>query len=136
MGARGPIGKSAAGLKFTAGAPPAPAWLDATAKAEYERAVTELASIPDHIQQVDLAVLATYAQAYSDVCRLTKAVRREGDTVKSSKGTAYLNPKSIALASAHKRLQQASAKLGFSPVDRLRMTGKGKKGSGELDAFV
>lgn len=142
MGARGPLPKGRKpALKFAPGVPPPPAWLDATARAEYARVVEELAANPDHLQQVDMSVISTYAQAYSDVCRLTRDVRKEGETlVSATKGTSYLNPKVGALSAAYNRMREAAAKLAFSPVDRMRMSGKGggtgKKGTGELDAFV
>ncbi len=119
---RGPTKPSSKpSLNFPPGVPPPPAYLDAFARREYRRVTALLGAVPNHLQQVDMSVLATYAQAYSDVCRLTKEVRVEGETLVSElKGTSYLNPKCSALSAAHNRLRESAAKLAFSPLDRVR----------------
>lgn len=127
-------------LKFPPGVPPAPGFLDADAVKEYERVVGLLAATPDHLQQVDAACLATYAQAYADVGRLTRDVRKEGETlVSEAKGTSYLNPKCSALSAAHNRLRESAAKLAFSPYDRARAGTKpaaGVSASNPLAGFI
>lgn len=125
MGARGPLPEAKPTVNFRPGVPSAPSWLDPVAKREYKRVVRLLAERPGHLQQVDMAVLCTYAQGYSDVVRLTLDVRREGESLSGAKGGSYLNPKCSALAQAHNRMREAQAKLGFSPGDRARTSAKG-----------
>lgn len=78
----------------------------------------------DYLQQVDMAHLMTYAQSYSDVCRLTKIVRQQGESLLSSKGGMYPNPNNNALQMAYNRMKVAAGALGFSPSDRNRIGSK------------
>lgn len=123
MGARGPHSKTKKTLAFTPGVPPPPAWLDAAAVKEYHRVTREIAKTdPDCLQQVDMAVLSQYAQASSDIARLTLVVREEGETLSNpEKGTKYPNPNNNALQMAIGRQEKAASKLGFSPADRARL---------------
>ena len=106
--------------KFTEGMVEPPNWLDGDAKNEWDRVVVELQAI-NILQRVDMAVLATYCQAYSDVARLTEKVRRAGETLISTAGNPYLNPDFNVLSVAYTRLERSVAKLGFSPSDRARL---------------
>lgn len=140
MGSRGPIAKNTPTLQFKAGIPAASEFLSDKAKAEFARVVEELAAIPGHLQQVDLSVVETYAQAYADRARLEGEIRTEGDTLVSDKGNAYMNPKVGVLSSVCNRLKDSSARLGFSPSDRARVNAKvatTKTGKANpLDEFV
>jgi P27 family predicted phage terminase small subunit len=120
MGARGPAPKGKGCVAFRAGVPKPPAWLDQCGRMEYRRAVREIGHANGG-QQMDMALLATYAQAYSDVRRLTMVVRKEGETLMSDKGNVYMNPNCNALSMAKKTLMAAAAKLAFSPSDRARV---------------
>ena len=121
MGSRGPAPKAKAGtIKFRAGVPPAPPWLDDDAKAEYARAAEELEAAEASVQQPDMAVLARYAQAYSDVARLTQKIRDEGEVTMGVQGPVA-NPRLRALSLAHRTLAETCQKLGFSPADRARV---------------
>lgn len=142
-GSRGPKSKSTSSkkIKFESGIPSAPAWLDAVAKAEYKRVSTILLKVTDHLQMVDMSVLSTYSQAYSDVCRLTKSIRDDdsskrkikiGEALISDKGNLYLNPKVGALGNAYARMEKAASKLGFSPADRERLEATNAKKESKL----
>lgn len=122
MGARGAIPRNAAKacIKFRAGVPPAPSWLDADAKKEYARAADELMAAEASLQQADFYVLATYAQACSDVARLTKQIRDEGEVITTPHGVQS-NPRLRALSQAQRSLMSTTQKLGFSPADRARV---------------
>ena len=120
MGARGPAPKGKGCVAFRSGVPRPPAWLDASGRTEYRRAAREIAHANGG-QQMDMALLATYAQAYSDVRRLTLAVRKEGETLTSDKGNVYLNPNATLLSMRQKTLMAAASKLAFSPSDRARV---------------
>ena len=138
MGSRGAPAKSSTGtIKFRAGVPPPPAWLDIAARTEYKRAVDELMSADASVQQPDMAVLATYAQAYSDIARITEDIREEGDVVTGPQGT-IANPRFRALSLAQRTLSQACQKLGFSPADRARVpkAAASSKPDNAFSAFV
>lgn len=124
MGRRGPAPKDKA-LRlcdYKAGVPAAPDWLCDDARAEYDRITDILLASGDGLALVDMSVLASYAQAYADVKRITLIVRLEGETLMSDKGNTYLNPSLTALSMAHNRLSKYAAKLGFSPSDRSHIT--------------
>lgn len=128
-------------LKFPAGVPNAPPHLDAAARDEYSRIVELLAAVPDHLQAVDLGVVATYAQAWADVCRIAPVVRSEGEVlVNAVKGTSYINPRLSALSQARNAMFEAAKRLGFSPVDRARAgtrpAGSGSAPSSPLMGFL
>jgi P27 family predicted phage terminase small subunit len=122
MGARGPISQKAAGLNFAAGVPPAPDWMDDGGRAEYERLIAELGST---LQQPDFAVVATHAQAFADVARLTTKIR--GNEVTDGPQGPVANPLLRFLAQAQRTLMQTSAKLAANPADRSRINVKPTK---------
>lgn len=124
MGRRGPApkDKTLRLCDYKAGVPIAPDWIDEEAREEYDRITEILLASGDGLALVDMSALAGYAQAYSDVKRLTAIVRLEGETLMSDKGNAYLNPTMTALSMAHTRLLKYTSKLGFSPSDRSHIT--------------
>lgn len=139
MGSRGPAAKGASSIKFAPGVPEAPEHLDDIARAEYTRVAEQMDQAGrDYLQQVDMAHLMTYAQSYADVCRLTKVVRTEGESLLSAKGGMYPNPNNNALQMAYNRMKVAAAALGFSPSDRNRIGNKtaGKAKADPLGEFV
>ncbi len=139
MGSRGPTTKAGkpGTIKFRAGVPTAPEWLDDEARAEYTRAVEELAAADASVQQPDMAMLATYAQAYADVGRLTKYIREEGEVTQGVQGPVA-NPRLRALSLAQRSLHNACQKLGFSPADRARVpkAAASSKPDNAFSAFV
>ena len=137
MGSRGPMPKASAPvLQFRLGVPPPPDWLDEGAKAEYQRAAAELDAAGTALQQVDFAVLCAYAQAYSDLARLTKEIRDKGEVVEGYNGP-IANPLIRTLALAFQTLRATAQKLGFSPSDRGRIGGKAPgSGKNPLNEFI
>ncbi len=121
MGSRGPAPKPKSAVQYRTGVPPAPSWLDADALKEYSRAAREIARGSNTLQRVDVGALAAYAQAWSDVGRITALVRDEGELVTLPNGIRTENPRLATLARAQRILLQAAGKLGFSPADRARM---------------
>lgn len=120
MGARGPAPQAKAGaIRFRPGVPPPPDHLDADAVAEYVRAAEELEAADASLQQVDFSCLAAYAQAYSDVRRLTLQLRGKETTVTPQGEIA--SPLLRFLALAERTRMSNAAKLGFSPADRARV---------------
>ncbi len=122
MGSRGPAPKAAATdiMRIRQGVPPPPPWLDDAAAAEYKRVAKELGAA-EVAQQTDAATLATYAQAYADVARLTVEIRAQGEVVTLPNGIQTANPRLKVLAQAQRQLAASSSQLGFSPVARTRV---------------
>lgn len=108
-------------INFGAKIPPPPPHLDADAKKEYRRVAKAMEEAGEgYLQVVDVALLATYAQAWSDVIRLTPLVRGK-ETLTSDKGNDYPNPLAASLAQANNRVASTSKELGFSPNSRKRI---------------
>lgn len=108
-------------INFGAQIPPPPPHLDADAKKEYRRVAKAMEDAGEgYLQVVDVALLATYAQAWSDVIRLTPLVRGK-ETLTSDKGNDYPNPLAASLAQANNRVASTSKELGFSPNSRKRI---------------
>lgn len=134
MGNRGPAAKlKKGGIAYATGTPKAPAWLDEIAATEYARAAKLMG---DALTHADMSVLSTYAQAYADFVRLTAELRTEKEVVKLNNGVLAANPKCNLREAACKRMQSASSKLGFSPVDRARVPASSKAEVDEFDEFV
>lgn len=139
MGARGPQPGFKEKLKahFTDGVPPPPDWLDAAAVEEYLRVSEELEKQPGHLQMVDMAVLAQYAQSYSDTVRLTAEIRIFGEFAYSPKTwTEYAHPRVGMLSMARKALLECATKLGFSPTSRSQLGPREKKAANPLNAIL
>ncbi len=101
----------------------APAWLRKEARMEFERVVQETAEI-GLLDNLDLSVLAIYADAYYHYTKLSKQLAREGDTVTvESRSSTYdkVNPKLQAQSHYVDRIMKASTKLGMATTDRLRL---------------
>ena len=102
-----------------------PAWLDPVARAEYERVVRETAKA-DMLDNLDLNVLALYADAYSRYRELQDDIAEHGAVLElvSAKGLPYRkkNPSLDALKIYSDIIFKTSAKLGLATVDRLRLT--------------
>jgi P27 family predicted phage terminase small subunit len=93
-----------------------PAHLDDVGRAEYIRASGLLGA---HCTPADMAVVAQYASAWSDVVRLEQAAR--GNEVVQGPQGPVVNPLLKAIAIKKREMMQAASKLGFSPVDRARV---------------
>lgn len=123
MGLRGPAAKEKPLrlIKFKAGVPPPPDWIDAEATEEYQRICQILVDSGEDLALVDMASLAIYAQCYSEVVTLTEEVRAHGFTLLNDKGQAYKNPATSVLNASRAALLKAIATLGFSPAARARI---------------
>ena len=103
----------------------APDWLDDTAKKEFERVVAETAKA-DMLDNLDLGVVAIYADAWSRYIELAEQIREEGMVVEltGSRGQPYtkVNPAVIAQQTYVDRIYKASTKLGIACTDRLKLT--------------
>jgi len=106
----------------------APDWLDPMAEREFSRVYKELGR--DKIKEVDLSLLADYAQAYADCVGLKERIfgkhgnhtkqrtQGEGLTLEGPKGGEYLNPVYVALMNRRDNLAQLRRDLYFTPKSR------------------
>lgn len=96
-----------------------PSWLDRGAKKEFRRVADEFAQI-GILDNLDLAVLAMYAHAYSHMQTLAKSLNKDGD-IRETDGFRVTASELNAYEKYSKILMQCSAKLGLSTVDRLKL---------------
>lgn len=101
-----------------------PDWLDLEAKKEFTRVVNEAARI-DLLDNLDLSVLAVYADAWSNFIALRDRLQKEGNVIDvyGSQGNRIpkVNPALTAQEMYVKRIMTASAKLGLATTDRLKL---------------
>ena len=96
-----------------------PAWLSEDAKAEFARVAAEAAVI-EHLDNLDLAILAIYADNYIRYTAASRAMQERGITVKTELGEAP-SPYIAIADRAATQIMRCSAKLGLSTTDRLRL---------------
>lgn len=115
----------------------APVWLRKEARLEFERIVKETEEI-GMLDNLDLAVLAIYADAYYHYTKLSKQLAREGDTVIEERRydrVLKVNPKLQAQSQYVERIMKASTKLGMATTDRLRLIVP-EKGTDKKNKFL
>lgn len=134
MGARGPLPQSADVLylrgnpshrkpkrtvRAKPGAPAAPAWLVAEAKAEWKRVVPELDDL-GILAKVDRGVLAAYCDAWA---KFTMAARAMTElTAVDIDGLTRKHPLWQIYREASGRVELLAKTIGATPTARLRMT--------------
>lgn len=110
-------------LKLNRDALAPPAWLDESATAEFTRVVDESAQI-DILDNLDLAILAIYANAYSKYVDMVKYIHQNGVT--GDRETKYgtyevVSPYVLAQEKYVKQIMACSSKLGLATTDRLKL---------------
>lgn len=97
----------------------APDWLNETAAAEYNRVVSEAKAI-NLFDNLDLTVLAIYADCYSRYIEAAKAAREFGLTAQS-RGAFTVSPYVEVADKAATQILKCSTKLGLAVTDRLKL---------------
>ena len=101
-----------------------PEWLDLEARKEFTRVVEEATQI-DLLDNLDLSVLAVYADAWSNYIALHDLIQKQGNVIEvvGSQGNRApkVNPALTAQEMYVKRIMSASAKLGLATTDRLKL---------------
>lgn len=107
------------------------AFIDATAKKEYERIHKNLKSI-DIIGNLDRNAMIVYANAYSMYLKALKETRKKDftPTVKTSSGEKP-NPIYVILEQAKKDMETSGNALGMSASSRLKIAAEKAKGQEE-----
>lgn len=128
-------------VDFTAAGsiPNPPSWLDAGAKKEYKRIVAALADL-DLLKSTDVAVLSSYALAYSRWITAEKRIVEEGTVilVTGSQGQSkhIKNPSLTVSSDAQKQMLKAGSLLGLNPVDRNRINASPKQLSNPFTSLM
>lgn len=90
----------------------------------------------DAVMLADMAALATYAQAYADLARLSLEIRAEGEVKTFGNGLVAANKMCALRDRAQRAMHIAGAKLGFSPADRSRASAVRETVGTEEDPFA
>jgi P27 family predicted phage terminase small subunit len=110
----------------------APDYLNDEARVEFTRVVKLLGKAAS---ELDLSVIADYAQAHADCNEMSIAVRFEGDVLTSDKGNSYANPRTNILMGRRKDLERLRRDLGFTPASRKTMPKPGERTSNLREAM-
>lgn len=97
----------------------APSWLSPLAQEEYMRVVQEAGKVR-LLDNLDLAVLAIYADNYDRYVQASSALQEYGLTVESRKGEIP-SPYIKIAGDAAMQIQRCSTKLGLAATDRLKL---------------
>lgn len=114
-----------------------PEWLPYEAREEFSRVVTEAASI-DHLDNLDLGVLAIYANAYTSFVDISRQIQGTGylGTRETQHDSYYVvHPLLVAQEKFVKQIMQCSTKLGLATTDRLKLIVPVKEES-EVNKFL
>lgn len=117
-------------VKPTPGIPDCPKYLDAIARAEWNRIVPELAKL-DLLTKVDGAVLEGFCANYSAAVKF-QALADKKPIVKTPFGPKT-NPAVTEARKAWALCRQFGAELGLSPSARTRVEGKPKEKEEDKD---
>lgn len=101
----------------------APAWLNDEAAEEFERVVAEAGQI-ELLDNLDLGILAIYANAWSAYMDIAQKIERTGYTMeRESREGPYqvVHPLLSAQEKYAKQIMQCSTKLGLATTDRLKL---------------
>lgn len=97
----------------------APSWLSDVAAEEYNRVVAEAKKI-NLYDNLDLSILAVYADNYARYIDAVKAIREHGLTV-NSRGVSTMSPYVVIADKTATQIFKASTKLGLAVSDRLKL---------------
>lgn len=104
--------------KLTPLAPNPPEWLDNTATKEWNRIYPLLQELP--IASLDLMLVSTYCQAYSDYINATKRMNNSDAIIETERGTK-LNQNHTIKRDALSQLNSIAPKLGLTVESRLKI---------------
>lgn len=111
----------------------APSWLSERAAAEYNRVVHEAAAI-DMLDNLDMSVLAIYADNYDRYLDAAEYLQKNGQTYEGRSGPV-MSPYVKIAESASNQIMKCSTKLGLATTDRLKLIVPEKE-SKEVNKFL
>ncbi len=97
----------------------APEWLNPVAAEEYNRVVAEASKI-NLLDNLDLSILAIYADTYSRYIEATNALNKLGTTVTIG-DKEFVSPFVTIQDKAMTQILKCSTKLGLAATDRLKL---------------
>jgi P27 family predicted phage terminase small subunit len=103
------------------GYPDAPEWLDDIALGEWNR-LNPILDKMGVITMADRNAVAAYCQSYSMYVKAVEDVNRNGFTVEGHRGVSSKNPAVQVQRDSLDQMNRWGAKLGLSPVDRVRLS--------------
>lgn len=121
--------------KPPAGYPDAPEWLDDVALTEWHR-LTPILEKMGVVTVADRNAVAAYCQSYSLYVKAVEDISRNGFTVEGHRGVMSKNPAVQVQRDSLDQMGRWGAKLGLSPVDRVRLSVTPDDGEGGPDADV
>jgi len=105
-----------------------PSWMDNMAKTEWKR-VRDLVD-HDRFNEMDLAALEAYCQAYAKWKRCEIILNKEGLTFETPNGHIQQRPEVSISNTSFTNMQSIAKELGFTPASRIRMDKNKGDGSG------
>lgn len=105
----------------TIGIPTRPGWLSTEAKREWNRIVPELAEL-GLLARIDRALISAYCQCWAMYVDAIRDIRKNGMTFETEKGYVGQRPAVGIAARMLEKMNQLSAKFGFTPSDRAKMS--------------
>ena len=121
-------------IKAKSDALSAPNWLSDDAALEFERVVTEFRQI-DMLDNLDLSVLAVYADNYAQYVKAATYLNIHGPIFKTTNGYESPSPWLKVKDQAAKNIFTCSTKLGLAVTDRLKLITPVKEEK-EVNKFV
>lgn len=118
-------------LTLPPGIPQAPTWLDAEARAEWDR-VTPTLHETGVLSKLDGGRLADYCAAHSLAIVATKIYQAEGTVVDSPQGQKP-HPAVTIAGAARSQAQRLASEFGLTPSGRSRVSVPPKPGESEAD---
>lgn len=115
--------------------PPCPRHLDKTARKEWRR-MGKLLSAVRVLTELDMAILASYCQAYSTWAQATEKVQEQGMVFRAKTGAPLVSPYLPIVNKANEQMVRALIELGATPSSRSRVKAEPKKEESPEDAFL
>jgi P27 family predicted phage terminase small subunit len=115
--------------------PDPPEWLDADARAEWERLVPELHEL-GLATRVDAQALGCYCQAVSRLAAAEKTIAADGMTVRSPDGWIRKHPAVLIARDCADQIRKFGGLFGLAPADRSRIHVSPKPAKTAFERFL
>ena len=119
----------------TNAAPDAPAYLDTSARAEWNRIVPELLA-RGVLDRVDRAALALYCRCFSRWQKANKLLDAKGLVSETAAGGDKLHPAAMVAAQCEAQMTRLLKQFGATPAGRKQVPGSGQTAKDELSEFL
>lgn len=114
---------------------PIPKWMtDPDAKKEWTRIRKAFENI-EIFTEADIPILEMWCNTYAEWKRVEKKIRKEGHTILGMTGLKR-NPLSVVAKDLRSDLLSLITRLGFSPVDRMKLALPVEPPENEIESFL